>query len=763
MRMAASSTCGGGRRGRSPPPLTLLSLLLACFVVGAVGGAQLHRPPLEVRTYSYASFEGDANSPQFDDLAVLKDASIHGGALQLTPDSRNVPTFLVNKSGSVLLRHPFVLWHLDDTTAAPGPQPSNGTVNNSTTTAQPPVRVVSFNTTFSMNVFYDRARPGEGLAFLVAPSLSGPPPGSHGGYLGLTNATLEAAGPSQNKFVAIEFDTVNQTYDPPNGNHVGLNLGSVVSNRTANLADFNITSIATTESTARNYTVWVQYDGAARHLTVYMGLRNRPRPATPVLDAPVDLSAHVPDRAYLGFAAATGTDFQLNCILDWSLSIEIIPEKESRAWIVVVAVVVPLAVIVVAVAAFFLTRTLRARRSMERRQERLGHTLSNLPGMPREFKYEKLRKATRNFDERQKLGRGGYGEVYKGLLPADGAAAPEGAMEVAVKKFTRDDARSIDDFLAEVDIINRLRHKNIVPLIGWCYKKGQLLLVYEYMPNGSLDQHLFRRGAHAHLPVLSWASRYAAVCDVAAGLHYVHHEYTRMVLHRDIKASNVLLDASFRARLGDFGLARVVEHDKNSYTDLGVAGTRGFIAPEYSVGHKATRATDVFAFGALVLEVVTGRLALQAGGDPRCPLLSDWVWQMHGRGALLGAVDQSLGTAEFDADEAARLLLLALACSNPNPADRPTMPEVMQVLSKAAPPPEVPQFKPTFVWPPEGGGAQFQLSDIEMTSMTTTGGGTGNGTSSSAMATYDTSFDSMQHHTAPNTTGDYFAALSSGR
>ncbi|GJN15750.1 hypothetical protein PR202_gb02688 [Eleusine coracana subsp. coracana] len=745
MRMAASSsTCGGGRRGRrSPPALTLLSLLLLACFVGAVGGAQLlHRPPLEVRTYSYASFEGDANSAQFDDLAVLKDASIHGGALQLTPDTRNVPSFLVNKSGS----------------SSSATHSSSG----ASTTQPPPLPA---------QATARARRPGEGLAFLVAPSLSGPPPGSHGGYLGLTNATLEAAaGPStNNKFVAIEFDTVNQTYDPPNGNHVGLNLGSVVSNKTANLADFNIPSIATTESTARNYTVWVQYDGPARHLTVYMGLRDRPRPATPVLDAPLDLSAHVPDRAYLGFAAATGADFQLNCILDWSLSIEIIPEKESRAWVVVVAVVVPLAVIVVAVLAFFLTRTLRARRSMERRQERLGHTLSNLPGMPREFKYEKLRKATRNFDERQKLGRGGYGEVYKGLLPADGAAAsPEGAMEVAVKKFTRDDARSIDDFLAEVDIINRLRHKNIVPLIGWCYKKGQLLLVYEYMPNGSLDQHLFRRGAHAHLPVLSWASRYAVVCDVAAGLHYVHHEYTRMVLHRDIKASNVLLDASFRARLGDFGLARVVEHDKNSYTDLGVAGTRGFIAPEYSVGHKASRATDVFAFGALVLEVVTGRLALQAGGgDPRCPLLSDWVWQMHGRGALLGAVDQSLGTAEFDADEAARLLLLALACSNPNPADRPTMPEVMQVLSKAAPAPEVPQFKPTFVWPPEGGGAQFQLSDIEMASMTTTtsggGGGTGNGTSSSAMATYDTSFDSMQHHTAPNTTGEYFAALSSGR
>jgi serine/threonine protein kinase len=222
-----------------------------------------------------------------------------------------------------------------------------------------------------------------------------------------------------------------------------------------------------------------------------------------------------------------------------------------------------------------------------------------------------------------------------------------------------------------------------------------------------------------------------------------------MVLHRDIKASNVLLDASFRARLGDFGLARVLEHDRNSFTDLNVAGTRGFIAPEYSVGHKATRQTDVFAFGALVLEVVTGQYALR--NDPRCPLLTDWVWQMHGRGALLGAVDQGLGTAGFDHDEAGRLLLLALACSSPNPGDRPTMPEVLQVLNKASPPPEVPPFKPQFVWPPEG-GAHFDLGDIEMS--VTTSGTTGNGAPSTAMATQDT---------APNSSDGYFPVLSSGR
>jgi serine/threonine protein kinase len=195
--------------------------------------------------------------------------------------------------------------------------------------------------------------------------------------------------------------------------------------------------------------------------------------------------------------------------------------------------------------------------------------------------------------------------------------------------------------------------------------------------------------------------------------------------------------------------------------DAGVAGTHGYIAPEYSMGHRASRQTDVFAFGALVLELVTGRRALLR--DASCPLLVDFVWRMHGRGALLGSVDQGLGTAEFDADEATRLLLLGLACSSPNPGDRPTMPEVLQILSKSAPPPDVPLIKPTFIWPPEG-GARFSISDIEMM---TSGGGSyaGTGDGSSMRATQDTSsYDSFRPPTAPNNSSqEYFPALSSGR
>jgi hypothetical protein len=407
--------------------------------------------PLTVKSYRYASFDRNVDAAT---LVVLKEASINGGALQLTPDSRNDVAYLQHKSGSVLLNRPFKLWRK---------LPDDQITANATAAGR--FRVASFNATFSMNVVYDGAVPGEGLAFVIAPSLDGPPLGSHDGFLGLTNATLQASGsgPAANRFVAVEFDTFNQSYDP-SANHVGLDIGSVESNVTANLADFNIT-IANTFANAVNYTVWIEYDGVGRSISVYMVVQGKPKPATPVLAAPLDLSQHVPEHAYIGFSGSTGAAYELNCILDWTLWIETIPEDEVKKWwIVLVAVVGSVGVAGIAIAAFFLARISRARRAVEQRQARLGHTLSHLPGMPREFTYESLRKATNSFHEQ--LGEGAYGVVYKGTLPAEADDGRAEAMQVAVKKFMRDDARCVEDFVKEVDIINRLRHKNIVPLVG---------------------------------------------------------------------------------------------------------------------------------------------------------------------------------------------------------------------------------------------------------------------------------------------------------
>ncbi|KAK1627609.1 hypothetical protein QYE76_001924 [Lolium multiflorum] len=508
---------------------------------------------------------------------------------------------------------------------------------------------------------------------------------------------------------------VKQSYDPSD-NHVGLDIGTVVSNKTANLADFNITIATDDTVSATNYTVWIEYDGVARHIWVYMDVRGKQKPASPVLDAPLDLSKHVPGQSYVGFSGSTGATVGLNSILDWTLTVETFPEKKNGELIfwIFYAVFWLLMIIFMATQCTKCIRQLQEEEVRhERRQEWLRHTLSNLPGMPTEFQYEELEKATEKFNEEQSQSQrwtGGYAPgtvVYKGLLSTkDGWSE---AMDVAVKSynFGRLD-EEFHYFGNEIKTNNLLRHQNIVPIIGWCYKyvpRGTWtslyqVFKYEHLSNGSLEQHLFRRDAHEERPALSWRARYGIVTDVALALHYMHHEHSSLVLHRDIKPTNVMLDAFFRARLSEFGMARVVEPNRSSFADGAVAGTRGYIAPEYSAGREATRRTDVFAFGTLMLEVVTGRHAL-LNDDPACPLLSDWVWRLHGRSTLLGAVEQSLGIAEFDEYEARRLLLLGMACSSPNPCARPTMPQVLQILSKSAPPPEVPLLKPTFMWPPE--------------------------------------------------------------
>lgn len=242
------------------------------------------------------------------------------------------------------------------------------------------------------------------------------------------------------------------------------------------------------------------------------------------------------------------------------------------------------------------------------------------------------------------------------------------------------------------------------------------MLIYEYMPNGSLDQHLFRSSTNQQQEltfIYRWGTRYNIVKDIATGLQYVHHEYEPMVLHRDIKASNIMIDSAFQGRLGDFGLACVVADGKSSYTDLGIPGTIGFRAPEYIYSGKATTKTDIFAFGVLVLEIVTGNRAIAQVGH-----VTDWVWKLHWEGKLLSAVDPVLtDTESFDADEATRLLLLGMACSNPNPWDRPGMVEVVQIISKSVPPPDVPLLKPTISWPPQGWSSMTSEQSTSVSNM----------------------------------------------
>ncbi|KAF0893226.1 hypothetical protein E2562_023481 [Oryza meyeriana var. granulata] len=453
-----------------------------------------------------------------------------------------------------------------------------------------------------------------------------------------------------------------------------------------------------------NYTMWIEYDGIRRQISAYVANDGDPKPSKAVFATPLTMSDRVPNKAYVGLFASGTTGGETYGLLSSNITVERVadtmgePRENKRGAYGLMAVILFISVLCVTLIVILVF----LRKMNSEAKQQLDDVLTHVA---RKLDYSAIRNATDNFSGARKLGEGAFGAVYMGTLWTGRDGHRQERLQVAVKKFTANENRRYTDFIEEIQVIIHLRHNNIVQLVGWCCEKRELLLVYEYKCNGSLDQHLF--GNHGRQ--LPWATRYSIVSDVAAGLHYIHHELENVVLHRDIKSSNILLDGDFRGCLGDFGLARIVAGGGSS-TAMEVAGTRGFIAPEYAQSGVATRRTDVYAFGALVLEIVTGRKALVPGPSP--VLLTDHVRSFHRYGNLLEAVDGDLTTAEgrqYDAGEAGRLLLLGLACTNQNPSDRPVMRDVVQIIGKTLPPPEV--NHPAFLRTPEGGLPLLSSSD----------------------------------------------------
>ncbi|KAK8658403.1 hypothetical protein V6N13_036610 [Hibiscus sabdariffa] len=534
---------------------------------------------------------------------------------------------------------------------------------------------------------------GHGLAFLIAPNATTMPADSYGHWLGLTNASTD--GSKDNQIVAIEFDTLRQPDFDPDDNHIGLDINSVESKKVASLNKYNIT-LSPLQGT--NYSVWVDYNGTTKLMEVYMAKQGEDRPENPILKDTIDLKEYVKQDSYLGFTGST----------------DIIPKEEGDWWRIGLEIGVPLVIITILAAAVVCIVRYRRRRRKAKGWNKEGEDrfrkLKWLPGMPRELKYKQLKKATDNFDESMKLGEGGFGIVYKGVLNLHENNNQKHSIQVAVKKFLRDSIKGKDDFLAELAIIHRLRHRNLVRLVGWCYEKGKLLLVYDFMPNGSLDGHLYSNSSQG---TLNWSHRYKILTGIASSLHYLHNEYDQKVVHCDLKPSNILLDADYNARLGDFGLARALENERHSYSELGLAGvpgTMGYVAPECFHTGKVTIKSDVFGFGAVVLEVICGRqpgITIQHQQDHYT--LVDWVWMLHRERRLVEAVGERLND-EFDVDEAKRLLLLGLACSHPNASERPQTQDMFQIMSRTLSVPVVPPFKPMFQWP---SSVSLSISSIE--------------------------------------------------
>ncbi|CAM0954836.1 unnamed protein product [Alopecurus aequalis] len=525
---------------------------------------------------------------------------------------------------------------------------------------------------------------GHGMAFLVAASnnFTDTMPTQ---YLGLIND--HDNGDPTNRFFAIELDTNwNDEFKDINNNHVGIDVNSLYSvnstsagyygdDRNGNFQNLTLASYQVMQA-------WVEYDGVSKQIDVSLAPIHMAKPIKPLLSTTYDLSTVLTDMVYVGFSASTGSFISRQYVLGWSFginkpapAIDITklpklpregPKPKSKVLEIVLPIVTASFVLVVGIAVILLVRRrLRYAELRENWETEFG---------PHRFSYKDLFHATEGFKSRNLLGVGGFGSVYKGVLP-------KSKVEIAVKRISHDSKQGMKEFVAEVVSIGHLRHRNLVQLHGYCRRKAELLLVYEYMSNGSLDKYLYDQDQK---PTLTWAQRYGIIKGIASGLLYLHQEWEKVVLHRDIKPSNVLLDNELNGRLGDFGLARLYDHETGPQTTH-VVGTIGYLAPELARTNKATPLSDVFSFGMFVLEVTCGRKPV----DPTSQLmLVEWVLDHWHQGFLTDAVDTRLQGA-YDVDEACLALKLGMLCSHPLINLRPNMRQVMQYLNGDMAPPDL--------------------------------------------------------------------------
>ncbi|KAG0627746.1 hypothetical protein M758_2G225100 [Ceratodon purpureus] len=594
--------------------------------------------------------------------------------------------------------------------------------------------VASFNTAFTFkisgpNIFVDPdfgVLHADGLAFTFAKndSLMGQDAGST-----LCLLKEQDNGKPSNRIFAVEFDTFpNYWWNDPSDSHIGINVNSMNSTVAYNLCGGKVMNCSYL-CNGGYFTAWIDYDSASRNLDVFFAngslYNNIAKPPKPMLNASVSLQGLLDDYMYVGFSSSTGLYSEVHEIQSWRFTSSGMPElasapppgvvitnpasdsSQGSSKVGVIAGVSAGAVAALLLLCFLISRCWR--RTSSKKQDKFNLVDQNL--VPRMFTYKELSKATNNFSRRELLGSGGFGAVYKGTLPS-------GAV-VAVKRMRHESKHGEESFQAEAASLSQIRQRNLVQLRGWCHEEEQLFLVYDYMCNGSLDDWLFHFSQRREkgngkaminlkdAEALPLTLRHSVLSGVAAALAYLHEECAQCVLHRDIKSSNVLLDGDLNAYLGDFGLARLIDHRKMEKTTM-MAGTLGYMAPEMPHTGKATKETDVYSFGILTLEVMCGARPLDMAFIERGDgVLVDRVWRAHEMGDILQVTDPSLVTfahsrtetvsySEFESQEASlflitpaaendrkvitTLLQLGLLCCNPNPEGRPSMRTVSQLM-----------------------------------------------------------------------------------
>lgn len=514
-------------------------------------------------------------------------------------------------------------------------------------------------------------------------------------------------------FLAVEFDTsFDQGLGDINDNHVGIDFDSIVS-----VASVDLMTNGINLKSGKRITAWIEYKNPQKVIQIWVGY-TQTKPGSPILVAPIDLSKRFSGHMYVGFAAANGRGSATQLIDSWhfrtsesassSIEVEAVgsenclicfpddPVKEEHKTplpnnhhkdkrvlqlaLGLLALNVILILLTVSFVVFYVCVTKR-RNQMQNSIEQGQIRTFQEKRMPRRLELSMIRSATKGFSRNQIISQRPSATVYEANLPPYG--------NVAVKRFRHVNKTGSFDGQFATDfatMVGSLTHKNLMQLQGWCCERNELVLVYDYMPNGSLDKILHTRITPSRLNL---GTRLNVLLGVSSALVYLHEECERPIIHRNVKSCNIMLDVDFTAKLGDFGMAELYEHSSRAREATVPAGTMGYLAPEYVYSGVPTVKTDVYSFGVLVLEVASGRRPVDENGV----MVTDWVWDLWEDKELVAAADPNL-MGRFHRMDMEMMLMAGLICVHPNYEMRPTMKEAMQMLQGGLVP-DLPATKPT--------------------------------------------------------------------
>ncbi|OIW06900.1 hypothetical protein TanjilG_19549 [Lupinus angustifolius] len=334
----------------------------------------------------------------------------------------------------------------------------------------------------------------------------------------------------------------------------------------------------------------------------------------------------------------------------------------------IVAIVVPItvAVLLFIVGICFISKRTAKKKDSSQEQK----TASEITGTQESlrFDFSTIEAATNKFSEANKLGEGGFGEVYKGLLPS--------GQVVAVKRLSKSSGQGGDEFKNEVELVAKLQHRNLARLLGFCLQGEEKILVYEFVANKSLDYILFDPEKQR---MLNWARRYKIIAGTARGIQYLHEDSRLKIIHRDLKASNILLDEDMNPKISDFGMARLFGVDQTQGNTSRIVGTYGYMSPEYAMHGEFSVKSDVYSFGVLILEIISGKKNSSFYQTDAAADLLSYAWKLWKDGTPLELMDHTLKES-YPPNEVIRSIHIGLLCVQEDPADRPTMATIVLML-----------------------------------------------------------------------------------